>query len=147
MGRLILGVIEYDTQGKPKCKICGKSFHRVLSHVRQKHNMSERKYKIKFGLDLGKGICSKKSSEKTSIKTIMNYKKCIIKNLILKGKDTRFEIGSEGRTKDKVQPQTKIRLINRLKTRKMIKAMKLSGKKLGESGLGNLKRWSKKKKK
>lgn len=141
MNNVAIGVIEYDVKGKPICKICKKSFHRVLTHARQKHNISEKKYKLKFGLDLGKGICSKKSAKKSRIKTLLNYRKCIIKNLILKGKKTRFEIGSNGRTKDLVQPQTKIALIERLKTPKMIKAMKLSGKKLGKSGFGNIKRW------
>ena len=50
------GIIEYDDSGKPICEICKKSFNRVLSHVRQAHQMSEREYKLAFGFDLVKGI-------------------------------------------------------------------------------------------
>lgn len=137
------GKIEYDECGNPICEICKKSFKRVLSHVRQVHNMNEKEYKIMFGFDLSKGICSKESSEKTRDKTLLNYEKCISKNLISKGQKTRYNKDSEGRTKDKVQEQTRIRLKERLKEEKMVDAMKKSGHKVGKSGLGNLKRWKK----
>ena len=135
------GVIEYDDDGNPICEICKKSFKRVLSHVRQKHEMNEKEYKLKFGFDLKKGICSKESSEATRKKTLENYDKCIKKNLFEKGKGSRFEKGSKGRTKDQVSKQTKIRLKERLKELYMQDAMKEQGRKLGLSGLGNKKRW------
>lgn len=135
------GIIEYNVDGKPKCEICGEYFNRVLGHVRQKHHMSERDYKIQFGFDLKKGICSKESSDRTRIKTLQNYDKCIKINLEIKGSKSRFKKGDKGRTKDKVSAQTKIMLKNRLKEPDMVKAMKKSGDKVGKSGLGNLKRW------
>lgn len=137
------GKIEYNQDGKPKCEICGDYFNRVATHVRQKHEINEKEYKRSFGFDLIKGICSKESSEKTRIKTLNNYNKCIEKNLIKNGLKTRFNEGHKGRTKDMVSEQTKKRLIERLKDPKMIASMKLSGKKVGESGLGNKKRWDK----
>jgi hypothetical protein len=136
------GIIEFDESGKPICEICKKSFNRVISHVRQVHNMNEREYKITYGFDLKKGICSKNSSTKTREKTLSNFDKCVSKNLIINGKKYRFVKGSEGRTKEKVSEQTKIRLKQRLKEDYMISAMKESGKKVGNSGLGNLKRWN-----
>ena len=135
------GILEYNEEGKPKCEICGKFFNRVLSHVRQKHFLNEIEYKKQFGFDLKKGICSKESSEKSRIKTLDNYEKCINQNLKIKGFKNRFKIGDKGRTKDKVSEQTRIRLKERLKDSKMIESMRLSGIKLGKSGLGNLKRW------
>lgn len=135
------GILEYNEEGKPKCEICGKFFNRVISHVRQKHFLNEREYKKQFGFDLKKGICSKESSEKSRIKTLDNYEKCINQNLKIKGFKNRFKIGDKGRTKDKVSEQTRIRLKERLKDSKMIESMRLSGFKLGKSGLGNLKRW------
>ena len=135
------GILEYNEEGKPKCEICGKFFNRVISHVRQKHFLNEREYKKQFGFDLKKGICSKESSEKSRIKTLDNYEKCINQNLKIKGFKNRFKIGDKGRTKDKVSEQTRIRLKERLKDSKMIESMRLSGIKLGKSGLGNLKRW------
>ena len=137
------GIIEYDSEGNPKCEICGQHFKRVLTHARQKHNINEREYKLQFGFDLIKGICSKESSEKTRAKTLSNYDKCISKNLIVKGINTRKVKGDMGRTKDKVSAQTKKMLKDRLKKPYMIEAMKKSGTKVGKSGLGNLKRWGK----
>ena len=138
------GKIEYNENGQPKCDICGNHFNRVISHVRQKHQINEKEYKKMFGFDLKKGICSKESSEKTRLKTLDNYDKCIGNNLITKGYKTRFNKGDEGRTKDKVSEQTRIRLKERLKQPYMINAMSESGQKLGKSGLGNKKRWENK---
>jgi len=73
----------------------------------------------------------------------LNFDRCIKKNLIEKGVSTRFNIGSEGRTKIKVSHQTRLRLIERLKDHKMIELMRINGKKLGESNLGNKIRWEK----
>lgn len=137
------GIIEYNEDGLPKCEICGKFFDRVISHVRQKHEMNEREYKKEFGFDLKKGICSKESSEKTRVRTLENYDKVIDLNLVTKGVKTRFRQGHEGRTRDKVSEQTRIRLIERLKQPKMVEAMSESGKRVGQSGLGNKKRWGK----
>lgn len=138
------GKIEYNELGQPKCEICGNHFNRVISHVRQKHQINEKEYKKMFGFDLKKGICSKESSEKTRLKTLDNYDKCISNNLISKGSKTRFNKGDEGRTKDKVSEQTRLRLKERLKQPYMINAMSESGQKLGKSGLGNKKRWKNK---
>ena len=104
------GIIEYNDDGLPMCEICGKYFKRVLNHVRQKHGMNEKEYKLQFGFDLGTGICSKESSELSRQRVFENYEKCINKNLLKRGIDTRFEEGSKGRTKDKISEQTKIRL-------------------------------------
>ncbi len=104
------GNIEYDIIGNPICEICGKAYSRVLSHVRQVHDMSARDYKKKFGLDLNKGICSKDSSAKTRKHTMSNYESVIKNNLLINGKKTQFKVGHKGRTIDKVSEQTLIRL-------------------------------------
>lgn len=135
------GIIEYDKDGKPICEICKKSFKRVLNHVRQKHFINEKEYKLTFGFDIGKGICSKESAERSRDATLANYDKCIGKNLLTCGSKTRFVVGGEGRPKDKVQEQTRIRLKERLKDPKMIEAMFKSGQRVGKSGLGNKVRW------
>ena len=109
------GVIRYDEDGNPICEICNKSFKRVISHVRQKHDMNEREYKKTFGYDLKKGICSKKSAELSREKVFENYEKVVEKNLIKKGVKSRFTDGHKGRTKDKVSEQTLIRLKGQFK--------------------------------
>jgi hypothetical protein len=134
------GVIEYEN-GKPICEICGKAFNRVISHVRQKHDMSEKEYKTEFGFDLHKGICSLESAEKSRIKALENYDLVIAQNLINNGSQTRFAKGSKGRTKDKISEQTRNALKERLKKPYMVKALKENGSRLGKSGLGNKKRW------
>lgn len=138
------GIIEYDDQGNPICEICKKSFKRVMSHVRLKHNMNEREYKTKFGFDLIKGICSKESSALSREQTLKNYDKCIKRNLEEKGSKSRFKKGDKGRTKDQVSAQTRKRLKERfILDLVFIKSMQLSGQKLGLTGLGNKKRWNK----
>ena len=140
------GIIEYDQDGNPICEICKKSFKRVLSHVRQIHEMNERDYKKEYGFDLKKGICSKESAEKSRLKALENYDTVIAQNLIKGGEKSRFVDGDKGRTKDQVSEQTRIMLRKRLKTPKMQAILKESGKKLGNSGLGNKARWNKVKK-
>jgi hypothetical protein len=137
------GIIEYNSDGEPKCEICEKHFKRVIAHARQKHNISEREYKMQFGFDLKKGICSKESSEKSRNKALENYDKVIAINLKQKGIKSRFVKGDKGRTKEQVSEQTRLMLIERLKQPEMIVKMRESGKKVGYSGLGNKKRWSK----
>ena len=105
------GKIEYNEYGLPKCEICNKHFHRVTAHVRQVHGLSAREYKLQFGLDLKKGICSKESSEKSRQKAMSNYDKVIGENLIVGGEATRFRTGSGGRTREQMSQQT----LNRLK--------------------------------
>jgi len=135
------GVIEYDNDGKPICEICKKSYNRVGCHVRQVHDMSEKEYKLEFGFELKKGICSKESSELSKERTLANYDKCIINNLKVNGSFNRFSIGHPGRTKDMVQEETRIKLKARLKEPYMIEAMRKSGERVGKSNLGNKIRW------
>jgi hypothetical protein len=104
------GKIEYNENGLPKCEICGEHYHRVNAHVRQVHGLSAREYKLQFGFDLIKGICSRESSERTREKTMSNYEIVISQNLIVNGIDTRFKVGSKGRTREKVSKQTLLRL-------------------------------------
>ena len=125
------GVIEYNEDGKPMCEICGNYFNRVIAHARQKHHISEREYKLQFGFNLKKGICSKESSEISREKVFANYEKCIGKNLKLLGEKTRFKIGSEGRTKDKVSEQTRIMLSERAKNKLTLSERKKLGMELG----------------
>lgn len=137
------GIIEYNEDGQPMCEICGGYFSRVIVHARQKHHVSEREYKLQFGFNLKKGICSKESSQKSREKVFENYDKCIGKNLQLLGEKTRFKFGSEGRTQDKVSEQTRLMLVDRAKNNMLPQKRKELGRTLGLSGLGNKKRWNK----
>ena len=131
------GIIEYDENGWPKCHICGEAFKRVTTHARQVHGISAKEYKKMFGLDSRKGICSKESSQLSREKVFDNYDKVIGENLIKKGAETRYEEGSEGRTKDKMSEQTKLYLANRTFTDKQKEAMSKNGKKAGRQNIIN----------
>jgi hypothetical protein len=133
------GVIEYNEDGQPMCEICGNYFNRVIAHARQKHHISEKEYKLQFGFNLRKGICSKESSEKSRERVFENYEQCIGKNLELLGQKSRFKVGSEGRTKEKVSEQTRLMLVDRAKNNLTAETRKKIGKELGLSGLGNKK--------
>ena len=104
------GKIEYNEEGLPKCEICGLHFSRVGAHSYQKHKVTAKEYKIMFGLDVGRGICSHESSDLSKEIVYKNYEKVVSVNLTNKGISTRFKKGHKGRTKDKVSAQTHNRL-------------------------------------
>lgn len=109
MKETILGVIRYTEEGNVICEICGKDFKKPLSHVWQKHGISSAEYKKEFGLDAHKGVLSP-TSKKLARQRVYENQKCITENLLKNGKKTRFEQGSIGRPKEKIRPQTAIRL-------------------------------------
>jgi len=108
----MLGVISYNEQGFPTCEICGLSFKKLCSHTRQAHNVSALEYKKMFGLNIGKGIMCEDSIALAKKKVYENYDLCIMSNLIQGGDSTRFKIGSEGRLRDKLSEQERLRLSN-----------------------------------
>ena len=109
------GEIMFDSDGKVICHICGKSFNKVLAHVWQKHGLSAKEYKIKFGLNTTKGIVSESTREKCQKAVRDNFDKVVVNNLINKGTATRFTVGSEGRTKDNLSLQSYKALVKRAK--------------------------------
>ena len=137
------GQVEYTDEGLPICELCGKAFDRVIAHVRQKHKVTARDYKQQFGLDVKKGICSKESALKSREAVAENYDKVVRHNLVEKGATSRFELGSDGRKRDKMSKQTLLRLQAGLKNPNMVAALKVSGTRLGLSGIGNKVRWKK----
>ncbi len=106
------GKVEYSEDGKVICHICGKSFNKLLTHVWQAHGLSEKEYKLKFGLDLYKGLISENTKLKLQEAVKNNYDLVVTQNLVKNGKKSRFEKGSSGRTIDKISPQTYERLKN-----------------------------------
>lgn len=134
------GIIEYNRDGLPKCEICNKYFARVLRHVCQKHFMTAREYKEKFGFDVKKGILSKESKQKSRDAVIKNYDLCVEKNFSKREKYW-FKKGHEGRTKNQMSEQTRLMLIERAKNSMSLETRKKRGQEVGLSGLGNKKRW------
>lgn len=103
-----VGEIHYDDEGRPICHICGKAFNKLMTHVYYKHGMTALEYKKEFGLDLHNSIMSETSREKARQNNKRNWDK--IKANLEKGAPFRYKEGHQGRTSDKVSPQTKKRL-------------------------------------
>lgn len=111
-----IGEVHYSKDGKPICHICGRAYHKLLSHVWQIHGMNEKEYKKEFGLSLYNGIISDMTKEKLQGRVQENYEKVVEANLLVNGKKTRFKKGSEGRTRDKLSIQEYKNLVKRVKS-------------------------------
>lgn len=105
------GEVAYNDSGLPICHICGRAYKKILAHVWQIHNMDATEYKKEFGLDMGKGIMCEESKELARINNIKNFDKVVKKNLLEKGKKTRFITGHKGRTREMLSEQTRRILI------------------------------------
>lgn len=100
------GEIYYDDLGRPVCHICGRAFNKVLNHASQKHQISAKEYKERFGLMSSKGVCSQRTVEKLRAKVIENYDVVVTQNLVEQGENTRFKKGHKGRPKYKLREQS-----------------------------------------
>lgn len=92
------GKVEYDESGKVICHICGRSYNRLGSHVRESHSMTIEEYKAEFGL------CSRtKTTEKSYSQTMREnaYKYDMDKRLLEAGKSTRIKKGETDKRKNK----------------------------------------------
>lgn len=72
-----------------ECKICGRHFKHLGSHVAQTHKVKAREYKQRFGLDVKKGLVTHDIKEKQRKHTLENG---TIENLKL-GEEFRFRKG------------------------------------------------------
>ena len=103
-------VIEHDVNSLPICKVCGKSFNKLWSHIRMTHKMLTSQYRIQFWLDNNARLMSKTSIVLASKRNKENYDLVVTENLLSRWINTRYKDWDPGRTKDKVREQTRIRL-------------------------------------
>ena len=92
------GRIQHDKNGKVICHICGKSYTRLGSHVKESHNMTIEEYKNKFGL------CKRsKTTESSYSQTMHDYAKeyKMAERLIVVGQATRIKKGQTDMRKGK----------------------------------------------
>lgn len=92
------GKVEHDESGKVICHICGRSYNRLGSHVKESHNMSIEEYKEKFGL------CRRTKTTEKSYSQIMReyaYKNNMDKQISEAGKFTRIKKGENNKRKNK----------------------------------------------
>ena len=84
------GRIAYDANGKVICHICGRSYTRLGSHIKESHEMTIDQYKEKFGL------CRKSRTTENSYSENMSYlayKYKMDERLVETGKNTRIKKG------------------------------------------------------
>lgn len=110
---VVIGVIEYNENGLPKCEICGKHFKRVMTHVRQVHFMNKHEYKAEYGLVKKRGICSKESSLKSTKFLLASHESGVVNHLLNKDNPYKFKSGHKGRVKDLVCPQLHREIVTR----------------------------------
>lgn len=104
------GTIAYDDQGKIICHICGKSFVRLGSHIKDSHGLTVVEYKERFGLCNSAKITGKSYSD-----TMRKHAKVngMDQQLLEAGKSTRIQKGDTHLRKGK-----KVRLQEILRKRK-----------------------------
>lgn len=104
------GTIGYDDQGKPICHICGKSFVRLGSHIKESHGLTIAEYKERFGLCRGT-----KTTEKSYSSIMRQHAKNngMDQQLSKAGKATRIQKGDTHLRKGK-----EVRLQERISKRK-----------------------------
>jgi len=98
----------YNHKPTIKCLECGKKFVRVCSHVWQVHGLTAREYKKLHGLDVKRGIATEEYREVMRDHVFKNGDKSIAKNLIEKGKKSRFKKGDDTNYKRSKQTQTRL---------------------------------------
>ena len=81
---------------KIQCKICGKSWKHLGSHLWHKHKVLAREYKEEFGLPFKMSLISKEVREKKQV-AFEKTKDIVIKNLLGRNsKKYRFKKGQSG---------------------------------------------------
>lgn len=81
-------------EDKLKCKICGKEFQHLGSHIWHKHKITARQYKEKFGLPYNMALISEKIYEK-KVKAFDEHREKYLSN-INKDNGYRFKKGKTG---------------------------------------------------
>jgi len=80
-------------EGKIKCPMCSGYYKKICSHVVQRHNMTSKDFKAKYGYNNKKGVMTKESREIARANLFKNYEQSVIENLLIKGFDTRVKKG------------------------------------------------------
>lgn len=92
------GTIQHDKDGKIICHICGRSYTRLGSHIRESHGMTIAEYKEEFGL------CNNSKTTEERYSSIMRkhaYENEMDKRLLETGKPTRIKSGETDKRKNK----------------------------------------------
>ena len=92
------GTMKTDEQGKPICHICGRSYKRLGSHIKESHHMTIEEYKEKFNL------CRSARTTSPDYSKIMHdyaYENGMPERLLEAGEGTRIRKGETDKRKGK----------------------------------------------
>lgn len=102
--------IKEDKQyGWPICHVCGKAFTKLQQHIWYSHNLTKNDYCDLFGLDRSINMTSEEYNKKMSDYA---YKYNMDKQLIEKGKETRFKSGHDNTYKRSYQTMKRLKQSN-----------------------------------
>lgn len=107
-----IGEVKYSPDGLVICHVCGKAYKKLMNHARQIHGLTEKEYKMEFGLNANQGLICESTKRKLQHAVEKHYDTVVLKNLIKNGEKTRFYKGSQGRSRSKISVQE----LNRLTT-------------------------------
>lgn len=100
---------------KLKCRLCGKTFQHLGSHLWHKHQVLAKEYKEEFGLPYREALISTSVYEKKRDRFEEDREK-YIKNLLKNGKKFQFKKGNNGvrrvSEKERQTVTARIKLIN-----------------------------------
>ena len=108
------GIIAKDERGYVTCHICGRSYKRLGSHIKESHDMTIEAYKEKFGL------CANSRTTEVNYSKHMSklaYANGMVERLAISGRATRIHPGETDKRKGKA-----VRLQECLSRRKGAKA-------------------------
>lgn len=104
------GEVKYSPEGLVVCHVCGKAYKKLMNHTWQIHGLTEKEYKLEFGLNANQGLICEETKQKMQTAVKKHYDKVVLNNLIKKGEKTRFFKGSKGRSRSKIRTQELNRL-------------------------------------
>ena len=108
------GVVAKDENGRVICHICGRSFTRLGSHVRESHEMTISEYKEAFGLCRSARTTETTYSEKMRESAYINN---MPERLAMVGVQTRIKPGEKLREGIRGRTQETIYKMNRRNTK------------------------------
>ena len=89
------GEIQLASNGDIICHICGAAYPKLGNHISFKHHMTPTEYKDAFNLYHSAQLTNERYKKKMRKYTKKYYKKVVKKNLIKRGRSTRFLQGKE----------------------------------------------------
>lgn len=92
-----------NNKGQPICEICDVGYNKLLQHVNLSHGITAKEYKTLYNLHPRKGVQVNKLTSAMRKRVKANYNRVVLENLIVCGRNTRFDIGNTATNVEKVR--------------------------------------------